>query len=267
MRYFKLLAVLALAVASTGCLRLTFALSLKPDGSGTIATTFAMTETMMQQAGAMMGATGGTASVFPTEAQMREASAAMGGGTRFVSATPYKTGGFEGVTALYAFDDVNKLQLNMEQALAGTVNSPQLGGEIDPKADIKLSFTREGDRTVLVIGMPEIPAPDAAMQQQAQGAAQQAESPEVAAMMKQMMGGLLMEVTVNVQGQILKTNAPFVEGSRVVLMRLDGDQLLKSGQGLGPLLQMGESPDFANKLAKVPGLKLVTLPQLRIEFK
>lgn len=265
MRYFKVFAVLAVAVLSTGCLRLTYTLNLKPDGSGTIATTFAMTQAMTQQAGAMMGASG---SLIPTEAKMREAAAGMGKSVRFVSATPYKTAGFAGMSALYAFDDVNKLSLNMERAIAGTVNAPQLGGQIDTDADVKLSLARQGDRTVLVLGMPEIPAPSEEMKQQAGAAAQQTSSPEADAMVKQMMGGLLMEVAVNVDGTIVKTNAPYVEGSRVVLMRLDGDALIKSGAGIGALMQLGTGTgDLQQRLSKVPGLKLVLLRELRVEFK
>ena len=266
MRYLKLFALVAVAVASTGCLRLTYSLNLKPDGSGTISTTFAVAETMMAQAGAMLGAGG---SMFPTEEQMRESAKGMGGGVRFVSTTPYKTGGFEGVTALYAFDDLNKLTLNMEQAISGSVNAPSMiDGQLDPGADLKFSFTREGDRTVLVLGMPQVPEPDEQVKQQAETAAAAAatQDPAVDAMMKQLMGGMLMEVAINIEGKILKTNAPFVEGSRVVLLRLDGDELIKAGQGLGPLAQLGTGGNVQQMLSKVPGLKVVTQPEVRIEF-
>jgi hypothetical protein len=219
---------------------------------------------MMAQAGALLGAGG---SMFPTEDQMRESAKGMGGGVRFVNTTPYKTGGFEGVTALYAFDDLNKLTLNMEQAISGSVNAPSMiDGQLDPAADLKFSFTREGDRTVLLLVMPEVPEPDDTMKQQAQAAATQTQDPAVDAMMKQLMGGLLMEVAINVEGKILKTNAPYVEGSRVVLLRLEGDELIKSSQGLGPLLQLGSGGNVQQMLSKVPGLKVVTLPEVRIEF-
>lgn len=265
MRYLKVFAVLAVAVLSTGCLRLTYTLNVKPDGSGTVSTTFAVAQSMMQQVGMMMGAASG--SPLPTEAQMRQAAKAMGPATRYVSATPYKAGGFQGTTALYAFDDLNKVTLNLEQAIAGIVNAPQLGGKVDPSSEVKLSLARQGDRTVVVLGMPDIPEPTEEIKQQA-GAAAPPSSREGDAMMKQMLSGLLLDIGLNVQGKILKTNAPYVEGAKVVLLRLDGNTLIKSGAGLGPLMQLGTGTgSIQDRLRKVPGLKVVTQKEVRVEFK
>jgi len=274
MHNLRIVALVAAAVLSTGCLRMTHTLSVKPDGSGTISQTIAMSQAVMKQAGAMMSAQDGTGSIFPTEAKLREQAAGWGDGVRFVSSTPYQTAGFEGLTAVYAFDDLSKLKLNMEKAITGAVDAPMGGGEKrepDPKADVKLSFTREDGRTVLVIGLPEVPkseeiSPEA--KKQAEDTARQVdENPAVEAMMKQMLAGMLMEVIVNVEGTILKTDAPFVEGSRVVLMRLDMDEALKSGKAASEIMTMGDNPDFEAMLKKVPGLKVVTQREVRIEFR
>lgn len=275
MHNLRIVALLAVAVVSTGCLRVTHTLSVKPDGSGTISQTIAMSQAVMKQAGAAMAAQGGnTTSIFPTDAKLREEAAGWGEGVRFVSSTPYKTAGFEGITAVYAFDDLSKLKLNMEKAITGAVEVPMGGGDNDPpdpKADVTLSFTREGGRTVLVIGLPEVPKSDEISpeaKKQAEDTAKQVdENPAVEAMMKQMLAGMLMEVIVNVEGTILKTDAPFVEGSRVVLMRLDMDEALKSGKAASEIMKMGDTPDFEAMLKKVPGLKVVTQREVRIEFR
>jgi hypothetical protein len=254
MRNIRILAFLAVAFAATGCLRATYTLNLKPDGSGTITSLAAMS-----QQGGMFGAQAGDA--MPTEAELREQAAAMGQGVRFVSATPYKADGFEGVTAVYAFDDVNKLTLNLEQALASD-DSP------DPDANVKLSFSRDGGKNVLVIGMPEVPKPDESQKVQAEQVAKQADaSPQLDAMVQQLLKGALIEVVLSVDGTIVTTNAPFVEGPRVVLLRLDGDELAKSGMGASQLMRMGQNPDIEGMLRQVPGLKIVTLPEVRIEFR
>jgi len=262
MGYLKLLAVVVVAIASTGCLRITNTLNLKADGSGTVVTTFAMSKAMMQQAAAMMGG-----SMLPTEAKLREGAAAMGA-VRFVSATPYSTAGFEGLTAVYAFDDVNQVKLNLEQAIVGSLNAP-VKPSMDSEADVKLAFKREGDRTVLLLRMPEVSKPDAETAAHVETAAKQAESsPQVEAMMKQLLDGLLIEVAFNIEGQILQTNAPFVEGQRIVLAQLNGNEVLKSGMGLMQIVQLGGATgDFKSKLSQVPGLKIVMLPELRVEFR
>jgi hypothetical protein len=267
MRNLKILAFFAVALISTGCLRVTHTLNLKADGTGTISSTAAVSQQFMQQAGAMM-AQGG--SLIPNEAAMRASAKNLGPGVRFVSSTPYKAAGFEGITAVYAFDDVSKLSWNMEQAMTGAINLPgqDPNDKPDPEAAIRLSLARGATGSTLVIGMPKIPDVDPEQKTAAQQQAQQAQSnPQVEAMMKQMLQGMLMEVSINIDGKIVKTNAPYVEGSRVVLMRMDGDQLLKSGAGASQLLKISQNGDVKKMLSQVPGLKIVLAPEVRVEFR
>lgn len=264
------LAVVLVAVVSSGCLRVTHTLNVKSDGSGTISQVIALSDTFMKQMGGMMAAQGG-GSMLPTEEKLKAEAASWGEGVRFVSSTPYKTAGFEGLQATYAFDDVTKLDFNMEQIATGAIDSPMIPGDTPRKdTEIKLAFIKEGGRPVLVITMPEMPKPEAMtdeQKKQMEDASKQAENPAIEAMMKQMLGGLLMEVAIEAEGGILKTNAPFVEGSRVILVRLDGDELIKAPGGVTAFAQMGDNPDLEAMLKKVPGLKIVTQREVRIEFK
>ncbi len=56
--------------------------------------------------------------------------------------------------------------------------------------------------------------------------ADKAQAAQALAMMKMMMRGLYVDVALNVDGRVIKTNAPYVEGSRVTLMQIDFDKLL-----------------------------------------
>ena len=264
MRYRRILSFLAVAsvsILSAGCLRVSYTLNLKPDGSGSIAKTIAVSK----QNAAMLGGT----SMLPNEAALRAEAAEMGAGVKFLSSTPYNTGGFEGVTAVYGFDDVTKLAVNMEDAVMGGVALPgtEPGDKPDPESEVKLTFTREGGSSVLVMRMPPVDEPDEETKKQMGQAAQQAENPQVEAMMKQMIGGALIEVAINIDGKIVNTNAPFVEGSKVLLVRMDGDELVKGGSAAKLMGLMQGGGDAKSMLAKVPGLKIVLLPEVRIEFR
>lgn len=269
LRIPALVAFLCISAISGGCLRITHTVAVKPDGSGTISQVVAMSDTFMKQMGGMMAAQGG--SMLPTEEKLKSEAPKWGEGVRFVSSTPYKEGGFEGITAVYAFDDIAKLNFNMEEIASGAIDSPMMKDDTpDDDADVKLAFSREGGRSVLTLTMPELPKPDAVtdeQKKQMESAQAQVQNPQVEAMMKQMMAGLLMEVAIEAPGGILKTNAPFVEGQRVILIRLDGDELMKSSAGLTSFMQMGDNPDFEAMLKKVPGLKIVTQREVRIELK
>jgi hypothetical protein len=259
MRYIRIFAFLAVASVATGCLRISYTLNLKPDGTGSITKVIAVSK----QGAGMMG--GGTA-ILPTEAKLREEAAAMGPGVKFVSATPHKDGAFEGITAVYSFDDVTKLAVNMEQAVTGSVNMPGTDPDDkpDPDADVRLTFTREAGTSVLIMKMPDVPEPDEDSKKQAE---QVAANPALEGIIKQMLAGLRMEVAVNIDGKIVDTNAPYVEGSRVVLLRLDGDELIKSGNAGAIMSQVSSGADPKAMLAKVPGLKVVLLPEVRITFR
>ncbi|MDQ3069568.1 MAG: hypothetical protein M3R55_07560 [Acidobacteriota bacterium] len=257
MRYLRFLALVAVAALSTGCMRATYTLNLKADGSGTITQTTALTQAAMAQLGMIAGAAGD--SLVPTEAKLRAAVSGMGQGVRFVSATPFKANGFDGMTALYAFDDVRKLSLNLDRISAAGMDTPMTGGA---DSEVKVSLAREGDRSVLLLTMPAIPAD--APGQTAMGDSLKNAPPQVDQMMRTMLQTMLLEVAITIDGRIVNTNAPFVEKNKVVLLRLDGAELIKSGRRLGEIFDMSGGVEAS--LKKIPGLKL-SLQPVRIEFQ
>lgn len=263
MRYTRFLALAVVAVLSTGCIRATYTLNLKPDGSGTIHQTMAMTSVAMQQMAMMSGGQGG--SVIPDEAKLREAAEGMGKGVRFVSSSPYKEGGFDGVTAIYAFDDIRTLGLSMEKMMAGAIDSPMAGDA--PDEELKLTFARGANASDLTLFIPPMPEPDPAQREQAAKAGSQM-PPEAEAMMKQMLNGLNFEVALNVEGTLVSTNAPYREGNRILLLQLDGNELLKGGLNMGQLMNMSNAQgSLEEQLRMIPGLKIVTQPELKITFR
>ncbi|MEX2272408.1 MAG: hypothetical protein WD690_13100 [Vicinamibacterales bacterium] len=284
MRNLKLLTVLAVAIASTGCLRMTYALNLKPDGSGTIVQTLAMSKASVQQLTAVLGSALGlegsppaadastAGSPFPKPEQLKAQAAALGDGVRFVSATPFPDGTFEGQTVTYAFDDVRKLKLNMATMLAGGMSGKTTGAP-DPAADLAVTLTRAGDRSTLVLKMPKIPEPDAAQKAQAEEAIKKSGvdpasvPPEVEAMMKKMMEGLFIEAAINIDGSIVTTNAPFVQGTKITLLQFDWTEMAKSGRSMGDLMKMQPGGDIQQMLTRIPGMKVALLPEIRIEFR
>jgi hypothetical protein len=101
---------------------------------------------------------------------------------------------------------------------------------------------------------PVVPKPpDSAEAQQNQQALQ---------MMKVMMKGLFVDVSLNVDGRIVKTNAPHVSGSTVTLLQVDFDKLLADEA----TLQRLQGATDIKALANVPGLKVITERTLNVEF-
>jgi hypothetical protein len=255
----RLSLALLVAFASTGCLRSTTVIDLKPDGSGTIVQETAMSS---QALGMLQGLAGGQAGgdkppqLFGEE-QARKAADTMN--VKFVSGEPFKTGELEGYRARYAFDDISKVTVKMDQA---TDLAP---GASTKKPPFGFAFTRGAASSQLTIQMPE-QAPDGSpLQLPGAGGTSDAEKAQAAqamAMMKMMMRGLYVDVALTVNGRILKSNAPYVDGSRVTLMQIDFDKLLADDSALQKL----QSAKDVKSLAAVPGLKIVAEPKVTIDF-
>jgi hypothetical protein len=255
--------VFLVALGSAGCLRSTTVIDLKSDGSGTIVQETAVSA---QALGMLQGLAGANqagdkpAQLFGEE-QARKAAATMG--VTFVSGESIKTGELEGYRARYAFDNIEKVTVKMDQA-----TDDLAPGSNTRKPPFGFTFTRGATASVLNIRMPEqapgegpggLPFPGAGP---GGTDADKAQAAQAMAMMKMMMKGLFVDVALNVNGRILKSNAPYVDGSRVTLMQIDFDKLLTDEAALLKL----QSAKNLKSLAAVPGLKVVAEPNVTIEF-
>jgi hypothetical protein len=253
--------VCVLALASTGCLRSTTVIDLKPDGSGTIVQETALSaQALAMVKGFTSGnqaGTGGPTDIFGEE-QARKAADSMG--VTFVSGEPFKTNELEGYRARFAFDDVTKLKVNMEQSAAGMSGSGNM-----KQPPFSFSLDRGATSSMLTIQMPEEKPGGPKLLPDLPGAgsaSDKAQAAQAMAMMQMMMRGLFVDISLNVNGRIVKSNAPYIDGSRVTLLQLDFDKLLADPAALEKL----QSATDLKAIANVPGLKIVSTPKVTIEF-
>ena len=255
--------VLSIALACSACLRSTTVISVKADGSGTVLQETGMSPQALAMLKGFAGSEGKAevpAEIFG-EAQARKAAGVMG--VRFVSGEPIKTAHLEGYRANYAFDDISKVQVNMDQ------NSAALSsGSEKREPPFGFDFEKRAGSSLLTVRMPE-------PKQGRNGAlgplgsmpgAGDSKDPQTnqqaLAMMKTMMQGLFVDIALAVDGRIVKTNAAHVEGSRVTLLQLDFDKLLADESALQKL----QGATDLKALAGVPGLKVATDQKVTIEF-
>jgi hypothetical protein len=252
---------LALALASAGCIRSTTAIDLHPDGSGTIVQETAVSAQALAMLKGMAAGnqTGDAPTELFSEEQARKTAAAMG--VTFVSGEPIKTADLDGYRAKFSFDDISKVKVSMEQGASG------IAGGDSKQPPFSFSFDRGPSSSLLTIQMPEqMPGGKALPGLPGAGAgasdADKAQAAQAMAMMKMMMRGLFVDVALNVDGRILKSNATHVEGSRVTLLQIDFDKLLADDTAFQRL----QSATDVKSLENIPGLKIVSDPKLTIEF-
>ena len=263
----KILAVACAAAMCAGCFRSTTLITLRQDGSGTIEQEVAMTA----QAAAMArgfrdsadekGAKKGQ-ELF-TEADARKAGEQMG--ARFVSMEPIKSGQLEGYRAKYAFDDITKLNIGKQSGSSASSGSPDPGAGVPP---FGFAFQKAADGSVLTITMPPMDTsklgPIGAMGEQGKAGAKadDAQARQAMAMAKMMMQGMFVDVALAVDGRIRKTNAPYLDGSRITLLQLDFDKMLQDETAME---RINKAKDLKS-LQNIPGLKVPADRKLTVEF-
>jgi len=278
MRSARILSVPALFLITAGCLSSTTLIRVRPDGGGTVVETVTMSpERFNQIAGmkAMLPAgTPGAATAEPfSEAEARAKAGRLGPGVTFVGSEKIETPQARGLKATYAFNDVTKLRVSEKpSAPAGSASAPARGGDVPE--EIAFRFAKQPGGTALLtvvfpkarnpVARPALPAAPAPLA----GPTPAGPGPQQASMIREMFKGLKIDMAVEVEGRLVKTSSPFVDGSVVTLFDLDFDSLLANDAVLKQLQgPVNNSVEEAKKLARsAPGVKVNADPEVTIEF-
>ncbi len=267
----RLLAVLVAAVSLTACLDSTTLVKLKPDGSGTVEQTTLMNVAALK--GLMGGAGGQMNGPMMNKADLERTAKSMGEGVRLVSSEPIKAdGGFEGVKAIFAFDDINKIQVSQGPSMSGGTGATR---STEPTTDdpVRFKLTRSGGTSTLTINIVDRPGSgktETTTPKPAPGDMPDLSNPMIMNMMKTMFQGFKINIGLEVVGSIVKTNAEYVSGPRLTLLELDVAAILadeakfKALQGkLGTDASLSEVKPY---LKDIKGIK-VDGPSITVEFR
>jgi hypothetical protein len=279
-----LLIVLA-AASLTGCITFLTELRVRGDGSGTMVQTITLNpeqmkesmESIAKQMGAPMTESKEDLKKDSEkvskegpfkESDLKGKAADMGPGVTFVSAETIDTKTAAGVRVTYAFKDINQLAINPKpEAAMGTAAAGASSQEA-----VKFRFNRMPNGNAILTIILAHDKPDTKEQAvTTPPPASPEESAQQTALIKQLFKGLHMGMAVDVEGKIVKTNSPYVERSKVTLMDIDFDPLFSDEEGFKSLSAklekaMGDDRKTMEALKGVKGLKIITDPEVSIEF-
>jgi hypothetical protein len=220
MRLLRLLSFGALSVVLSGCINAATLVKVKPDGSGTVEQTVLMNMAALKGMMSSLDPKGQMKGESPfSEAQLKQTAEKLGKGVKFVSSTPMKgANGFEGVKAIFSFEDINQIRVDQDPNIAGgTGGAMSQGSSANP---VRFKFEKQGANSLLTIQFDENTKagnPDPAPSTQAPTDV----DPAMMQMMKQMFNGFKVAIDLEVEGKIVKTNADYVSGSKITLLELD----------------------------------------------
>jgi predicted Zn-dependent protease len=192
----------------------------------------------------------------------------MGQGVTYVSSKKITTKDAEGYRATFAFSDINRVRLDTSPS-DKTPSPSGMGGEGDEDAVATFRFT-QGPPAVLLVMLPEELTTDNLRPPELPDTLP-ADDPQMATMaaeMKEMFKDMKVNIALEVEGDIIRTNATHREGSKITLMEVDFGKLLENEEALKKINQLEpRNADEARKLLKdVPGIKVEFNPELRVEF-
>ena len=267
MRVIHTLMLSLAAAALGGCINSTTLIKVKPDGSGTVEQT---TLVNLQALKAMMpGMPGGQAGNPVNPDNLKRQAERMGKGVRLVSSEPAKSGGFEGVKAVFAFDDINQVSVNQDPDMGGGT-----GGFAPPPSPndspVRFTLARQGATSVLTVQFQDKPGSSTGTKSETPQGGPDISDPTVMNMVKAMFQGFRIGLDVEVVGSIVKTNAEYVTGPRVTLLEMDMAALFADEaklKGLQSRIRPGATlSEVKPYLKDIKGIK-IDGPLVTIEFK
>lgn len=263
---FRFPLVVCLAAMLSGCINSSTLVKVKPDGSGTIEQILLVNAAALKGMFAGMGGAQMKESPTPgvfTDADFKRTAERMG--VKPVSLTPMKENGFEGSKAVFAFDDITKVRVDQDPQIGG------MAGSSTPKeSPIHFTFARQANTSILTVTFDEKKAAGATKDMQQKAPSIESIDPQMMQMIKTMFEGFKVAVNLEVDGKIVKTNADYVEGSRVTLLEIemaglfeDQEKLKALQSKIGPGATISEIKPY---LKDVKGVK-INNPTVTIEYR
>jgi hypothetical protein len=239
---------------------------LKPDGSGTVEQTTLMNMAALKGM-VPQGANQAPPGPLMNKADLERTAQRMGKGVRLVSTEPVKGDkGFEGTKAIFAFDDINQIQISQDPG-----GGNMAGGNSD--SPVKFALTRNpGGTSTLTINFNDKPVGDATAKPEPPERSDMPDltNPMMMNMIKTMFDGFKINIALEVVGSIVKTNAEYVTGPRLTLLEMDMVALLADQDKLKALQgKVGPGASFSDVkpyLKDIKGIK-IDGPSIRVEFK
>lgn len=254
----------------TGCLEVDTTIHLNKDGSGTLEETVLMSSQVVQMLASFANSFDSTAadsnsfSLFK-EDELKSDTVKYGSGIKYISGKEIKENGKEGYTALYSFDDINKLEINQNP------NSKIDMGGMEVDEDTTQEFLHfnfiPGESSILTINSP--------LNKDKSVSNEEVSNDSASADMKGMdeflklMKDMHISLKLDVKGNITRTNASYVNGSEITLFDINFNGLLENPEKLKMFKQ--ENPknieDIKEIMKDIPGIKVELNNKVTVIFE
>jgi hypothetical protein len=256
------------AILFSGCIQIETKLFVKKDGSGTIEERVVMSKSFVSMlkefAQSFQDSTAQEEFVLFKEAEIMADANNYGADVHYVSHEFIYEENWEGYSAVYSFNDVSKIKLTPDPDDKVEVGMEQ---ESEAAKDYYYFSFAKGDIAELTIDRPEIEMDKKENEETDDTDSEEVDS-EIGEEFLEMMNGMKIKVKVEVDGNIMNTNASYVEGSEVTLFQMDFSEMMKNKEDFKEFTnkQPGSLEEMKEFLQNFPSIKLEIEKPVKIKF-
>jgi hypothetical protein len=250
----------------TGCFKVETTVKINKDGSGKIFQTILMSKTFIDMISQFASSFGDSTSseefsLFDEE-EFKESAKDFGTGVQYISSEQLSLDGWEGFRLEYQFNDLNKIQLKPGPDDNISVSNRKQVEQEDPEYFFFKYIN--GEVPEVIISRPQIER-DIDDEEKVEGGIKDELNEELLKMTE----GMSIDISVEFEGEIVETNATYVEGSKITLVSVDLGEIVKNEDTLEILKnsQPGNLDDLQIFVEKNPGMKLELKKPVSVKFK
>ncbi|MBV5326124.1 MAG: hypothetical protein JZU65_00575 [Chlorobium sp.] len=269
---FKLCGLLFFVVSLSGCFDVSTIITVRPDGTGTVAERMLMSNASLGQMVELVEKDQKKRSGdMPDKSELKKRAHEMGEGVRFLSIHPVATKSHKGYEALYAFNNIDQLLINRNPN-KGTARDSSIGSDGQKKKNQYVRFALEKGTPSRLMVMQD--QEQSSSSTGSSSAAATSVTPEQREMMTRFMQevfrGMHVFLAVDIDGTLLGTNATHRTDKRVTLVDVDFDKLMENASQFALLTELGPEPNpevLQKLLEKIPGVKVESKTKIDITFQ
>ena len=266
----KLIVIIVALLLLTGCIDYSSNVKLNTDGSGIIEETVLISETFVEMMNSFAQSFGDSTEsenqfdIFDEE-ELKKQAMEIGEGVKYVSGEKIKIDGREGYKALYSFEDISKLKLSdsPQNKMPGEdMMTEETSGEF-----ITFNF-QKGNPAVLEVFFPKDEITGESGTENKDEHEEEASDEMITEQMKIFMKDFKISMNLEINGNIVETNATNVENNIVTFFEMDFSELLNMPEKFKKL-QKSEPKTMseAKKLIKdIPGFKVELNDKIFVKF-
>ena len=271
MKKLIILAIFILvSVLFSGCLQVETTLFVKKDGSGTINEKVVFSKTFVNMikefAQAFQDSTSTEEFNMYEEEKIVTDAKNYGENVVYVSHEKIDNDKWSGYQVVYAFDDITKIKISPDPDSKIDLENESVSKEEDEEF-YYFKFVK-GDVPQLIIDRPDMDLTLENAETEDSVETEQNDLEEGEEFVK-MMEGMKIDIAVEVEGEIVSTNATNVEGSRVTMFLMDFGEMMKNKEGFKEFKK--NEPKNIDELKlyldKLSGIKLEVEKPVTINFK